>query len=545
MNKKEGFMIKLNLLGLIILMFHLDGKAQEKLIYHEIVTDNEGRIIPWYDNDPGKSFDHVINLVWSFWDTMRIDMNGLPYYMNHQVWEEKFNDRRGIGGDQLQMALSAWRLLYQYSGNERVKVNMCFMADYYLSHSLSKTDDKWPDIPYPYNTLIYSGIYDGDMVIGRDFTQPDKAGSFGNELVNLYKITGLKVYLDAAIKIANTLALQTGKGDYSNSPLPFKVNAVTGEVGTLIKETNDPTPVAKSSYTSNWAPALSLFLELRRLKKGEPELYLKAFETILQWMKEYPLENNRWGPFFEDVPGWSDTQINAMTFARFIMEHREYFPDWKENVKSIFDWVYQKLGNKTWEKYGVIVINEQTAYEMQGNSHTARQGADELLYCKISGDNSSYENALRQLIWSTYMVNEDGRNRYPNDENWLTDGYGDYVRHYLRAMAAEPALAPADQNHILSSTSVIRQADYHGRYNKILWNEEKENKAEKPLISYRAFDKEGTEVIRLVNKPSVVLLEERPMVEKEDGEGYIWKPLESGGILKVSRINGYRVQLLY
>jgi|WetSurSiteA1Bulk_404760.scaffolds.fasta_scaffold09867_2 hypothetical protein len=545
MNKKKGFMINLKLFGLIILMFHLNGKAQERLIYHEIVTDNEGKIIPWHDNDPGKSFDHVINLVWSFWDTMRIDLNGLPYYMNHQVWEEKFNDRRGIGGDQLQMALSAWRLLYAYSGNERVKVNMCFMADYYLSHSLSKTDDKWPDIPYPYNTLIYSGIYDGDMVIGKDFTQPDKAGSFGFELVNLYKITGLNVYLDAAIKIANTLALQTDKGDYSHSPLPFKVNAVTGEVGTLIKETNDPTPVAESSYTSNWAPTLSLFLELRKLKTGQFELYGRAIETILQWMKEYPLKNNRWGPFFEDVPGWSDTQINAMTFARFIMEHREYFPDWKENVKSIIDWVYQRLGNKAWENYGVIVINEQTAYEMQGNSHTARQGSDELLYCKISGDNSRYENAVRQLIWSTYMVNDDGRNRYPNDENWLTDGYGDYVRHYLRAMAAEPALAPADENHILSSTSVVRQADYHGSHGKALWNEEKNNALGNPQINYRTFDKAGTEVIRLIKKPTSVMLGEKPLTEKEEGEGYSWMPLESGGILKINRINGYRVQVLY
>ena len=66
-------------------------------------------------------------------------------------------------------------------------------------------------------------------------------------------------------------------------------------------------------------------LELRRLKKGQGELYGKAFETILQWMKEYPLKNNRWVRFLEDVTGWSDTQINAMTFARFIMEHREYF----------------------------------------------------------------------------------------------------------------------------------------------------------------------------------------------------------------------------
>ena len=531
----------------IILTFFLitsNGVSQEKLIYHDIQTDKEGNIIPWYDKDPGKSFDHVIDLVWNFWDTMRIDMNGLPYYMNHQVWEEEYNDRRGIGGDQLQMALSAWRLLYAYTGNERVKANMCFMADYYLSHSLSKPGDKWPDIPYPYNTLIYSGEYDGDMVIGKNFTQPDKAGSFGYELMNLYKITGLKVYLDAVINIANSLASHTGKGDYSSSPLPFKVNAITGEAGTLIKEINDPAPVASSTYTSNWAPTLCLFLELQKMKKGQPDSYGSAFEMILQWMMEFPLQNNRWGPFFEDVPGWSDTQMNAMTFARFIMEHREYFPDWRVNVKSIIDWVYKRLGNRTFEKYGVVVINEQTAYEVPGNSHTSRQGADELLFIKLTGDSSSYKNALRQLVWSTYMVNDDGKNRYPNDENWLTDGYGDYVRHYLRAMAADSTLAPSAENHILSSTSVIQQADYHGRNNKKLWNENDKEVTRKPLIHYRTFDKEGTEVIRMVKKPSGVLLDEKPMVEKSNGEGYTWQSLGTGGILNINRLNGNRVHIL-
>jgi hypothetical protein len=418
------------------------------------------------------------------------------------------------------------------------------MADYYLSHSLSKPDDKWPDIPYPYNTLIYSGIYDGDMVIGKNFTQPDKAGSFGYELINLYKITGLTVYLDASIKIANTLASHTEKGDYDHSPMPFKVNPVTGKTGTLIRGLNDPTPIASSTYTANWAPALSLFLDLIKLGKGQTEEYRMAFNNILQWMKDFPLKNNRWGPFFEDVPGWSDTQMNAMTFARFIMEHREYFSDWKENVKSIIDWVYKRLGNKTYEKYGVVVVNEQTAYEVPGNSHTARQGADELLYTKLTGDSSRYENAVRQLIWSTYMVNDDGRNRYPNDENWLTDGYGDYVRHYLRAMAADPRLAPSDENHILSTTSVIQQADYHGRSNKMLYDEANKNVILRPIIQYRTFDKTGTEVLRLVSKPAGILLDDKPITQKEAGEGYSWQPTEKGGVLQVNRLNGNRVQIL-
>ena len=30
---------------------------------------------------------------------MRRDPNGLPYYMDHQVWNKDFDDPRGIGGD--------------------------------------------------------------------------------------------------------------------------------------------------------------------------------------------------------------------------------------------------------------------------------------------------------------------------------------------------------------------------------------------------------------------------------------------------------------
>jgi len=241
------------------------------------------------------------------------------------------------------MALSSWRLLYAYTGNERIKENMKFIADYYLSHSLSPSNAAWPDIPYPYNTLLYSGIYDGDMIIGKNYTQPDKAGSFGIELVHLYKIIKdqyfhhvERLYLEAAVKIANTLAQHVRDGDENNSPLPFKVNAITGETGQLKDNNRSDQNVGTSSYTSNWCGTLELFLELQELNAGDVQLYKQAFDKILTWMKKYPLSNNKWGPFFEDVPGWSDTQINAITFAQFMMNHRELFPEWKKNVKKIF-----------------------------------------------------------------------------------------------------------------------------------------------------------------------------------------------------------------
>ena len=526
---------------------YFDKTRNGFLAFHPIKTDSAGKIVSWYGEGPGQSFDFVIRAVWNFWDTIRMDMNGLPYYMNHQVWRPGINDRRGIGGDQLSMALSSWSLLYQYTGNEKIKENMKFIADYYLSHSLSPENAEWPNIPFPYNTLIYSGRYDGDMVIGKDFTQPDKAGSFGDELITMYKISQNARYLDAAMAIANTLARHTKEGDNDHSPLPFKVNAITGEICKLQSNLGNHTDVGESAYTTNWIGTLHLFEKLIQLNAGNIDAYKNAHKIILEWMKNYPLKTNKWGPFFEDIPGWSDTQINAVTFARYMMLKQDEFPGWEEQVKRIFNWVYEKLGNNDWQKYGVRVVNEQTAYQTPGNSHTSRQAATELMFASLTKDQSLVENAIRQLHWATYMVDDDGKNCYPRDEVWLTDGYGDYVRHFLRAMAAMPELAPSDVNHIIHSTSVICQADYYLDFNKTLVPDIPYDEVDKTLIYYRTYDKASTETLRLTAKPSAIIVDhKRPLEQRKDleNEGWTWQALNKGGILKIKHSTGTTIKII-
>ena len=155
-----------------------------------------------------------------------------------------------------------------------------------------------------------------------------------------------------------------------------------------------------------------------------------------------------------------------------------------------------------------------------------------------------YENAVRELNWATYMVDFDGRNRYPGDEPWLTDGYGDYVRHFLRAMDAIPSLAPPDGNHILSSTSVVQEADYEGNLKKFYGLGFENIDSTKVKLFYRTFDQAGNERIKLKKKPSSVLIENKPMVECRIGEGYEWTPMSSGGLLVIRRENGKRIILL-
>ena len=505
-----------------------DTVLSDSIVYHPVRVDQDGNILPWYSINAGTSYDYVIGRVWDFWKNMEVDSNGQKYFMNHQVWYPR-HDKRGLGGDQLMMALSSWDLYYNYTGDESLIENMKYMADYYLAHSLSSPESAWPDLPYPYNMVVESGIYDGDMILGKDYLQPDKAGSFGYELVHLYKKTGNEKYLEAAMKIANTLADKVQPGDQDNSPWPFKVNAKTGETGILVNNVSwyegmhedlkkSKTNIKKSGYTTFWTGTLGMFYELMELKKGDAVAYKKAFDITLNWLKTYPAKNNKWGPFFEDIPRWSDTQINATTYAMFIMEHPELDSNWKETVGNIFNWVYKELGNKQYIKYGITCIDEQTAYRVPGNSHTARQASMDLLYWEKTGDTTRVRNAVRQLNWATYMVDSDGKNFYPTNAIWMTDGYGDYVRHYVRAMAAAPQLAPDSSDHLLRTTSIVKKISYQPNQ-----------------VAYTTFSPSSEELLRLTAKPKGVNANGKAL--KETGElnkeGWTWQSLSKGGVLKI------------
>jgi Bacterial Ig domain len=504
-----------------MLVFHPRAFAapQEQLGYHRIKTDSSGKIVPWYSSDPGEAYDHVIHKVWEFWKNMKSCPNGVKYYMQHQVWTDPGEDPRGLGGDQLAMALSSWRLLYEYTGDPSVVENMRYIADYYIGHGLSKSDALWPNLFYPYNTELHSGVYDGDMRAGKGVLQPDKAASFAAELLDLYKITGDEKYLRAAAGVADTLGAKIQPGDAGHPPWPYRVNAETGEV--------------KFWYTTNYTGALRLFNGLIELKSPNSAKYEQAFAMLSEWLKKYPIQDQKWGPFFEDVGDWSDTEINADTMATYILEHPEWDAGWREDSKAILDWSRAMFWNDGWLKYGVRPTNEQTVYPVPANSHTARHASVELIYAEKTGDKSEKAGAIRALDWATYMVADDGRNCFPYDMNWLTDGYGDYVRHYLRAMAAAPELAPHDQNHLLRSSSVVKTIRYRAED-----------------VAYSTFDAEGRELLRLTFTPTIVtagskrLVRVERLADLEHQEGYTFDAAgDVEGVLRIHHIESPDVEI--
>src|ERR1035437_1600447 len=117
---------------------HVSQKQNDTILisdtiqYHPVrINKADGSILPWYSSNSGDSYDTVLLLVWHFWDKMEADSNGLKYYMNHQVWKPG-HDMRGLGGDQINMALSSWTLLYAYTGYQAIVENMKYLADTYL-----------------------------------------------------------------------------------------------------------------------------------------------------------------------------------------------------------------------------------------------------------------------------------------------------------------------------------------------------------------------------------------------------------------------------
>jgi hypothetical protein len=126
-------------------------------------------------------------------------------------------------------------------------------------------------------------------------------------------------------------------------------------------------------------------------------------------------------------------------------------------------------------------------------------------------------------------VDWDGKNRYIRDDVWLTDGYGDYVRHYLRAMAAMPELAPPHKNKLLESSSVIRHIEYAPE-----------------KIDYETFDPASVEILRLTGQPFKILAAGNvlPQVDQPGVDSWTWTPLGTGGVLRIQHEHANKITIL-
>jgi hypothetical protein len=528
--------------GIALLLAAGPSPAQQ-LFWHPVRLDQQGKLLSWVDADA--PYSEILRADWEMFKSIPAQSNGLPTYFTYPEFNGLNDPNQPFFAGRpwahnpagLFAMLTDSALLYHaYCGDDVVMDRVRDMLDHMLQYGTTGASNSWAQVPYSSSDAgnpVYAGGTDtlycdqenhtpcgrGD---GVGFLEPDKVGELGCAYLQYYEFSLDKKYLQAAIRCADALAAHVRAGDASHSPWPFRVDALTG---THIRE----------EYTANTIGPIRLFDELLRLKQGDRKSYSRARNMAWRWLMTYPVQNQVWTQYFEDVLIYADyrtnrNQYSALETARYLLQHPEMDPDARAHARRILDWVTgfftvdsRTMGGKheKGHQWGAEVLSEQVNDMDKMASHTSRYASVLALWYEVTGDPAFKERAFRSFNWATYASREDGLVLASLDQPtgyWFSDGYGDYLRHFQRGMASVPEWAPAKESHLLGSTSVVRTIEY----------------ADKE-IAYTTFDADAREVLRLRQAPASIATGGKSLRRVEAlvprAEGYTSEALAGGGFV--------------
>ena len=491
-----------------------------------VELDAQGKLLPWpMPDNIGYSYSsHVLSQWTILWD--QYNRQRLPYYhccfdIDRTTYELipdlKWANSTGYLRAMLQGFIER---LYPYTGDPRMLTFLEDFVDYELVHGTTPADYAWANVPY---ASADPGVadYRGWSNHGHDYIEPHVVGEDGYAYLRLYEMTGNTKYLQAAIRCANALVKNYHEGDETHSPWPVRCYAKDGT-------TRGEKPMGP--YSANVIEPIMLFDELIRLQQGNLADYTRTRQNAWLWFQTYPLVNNVWVGYFEDVaPSMGNmNQVIPLEFARYVLLHPEKDPAWREHARQLIEWV------KTTPKWPKYIVHGATVTTEQGDgvnfccnlpnqccdSHTSRLAAVEALYFAKTGDTDYRESAFRSFNWVTYFQGLPGKAHAPWGENqwWFTDEFTDGPRRLMDAFWAVPEWAPSDESHLLGSSSVVTRISYG-----------------KGSVTYSTFDPESTDVLRLDFVPESVMANGRSIKRAQrlptTESGYIFD--ESTHVLRI------------
>ncbi|MCE9612824.1 MAG: hypothetical protein K8T26_01020 [Lentisphaerae bacterium] len=524
------------------------------ILGHPITFDSAGHVLSWHQPEvPGAGYDHVVRLAAEFFlKRCPVDpRTGLPLYLVTSSFSKPDLKALTYTGDVWPStpacvhagAVESFAVgYYGYTGDPACLGVVGKMLDHQMAHGTTPTNFAWPGVPYA-SADPFAATYEGGMMFEHDGSrgdglhgiEPDKVGELGYGYVRFYEITQNTNYLQAALQCADVLAAHAREvklekstlrfSTADQSPWPFRVNARTG--------------VVISDYTSNVLAPVMLFDELIRiadrvaLQAERKAAYQAARDLAWAWLysRNGPMKTFVWNGYFEDIPNDPSCANRVQTtpgeLAKYLIRHPGLDPNVDANVATLIRWIATVFKADGWD-----AIKEQLwCYEPMG-SHTARYGAACALFFERTGDPYYKEQATRFLNYATYMTLEDGFVAVgPNWPGaWWSDGYTDYVRHFIDAMGAVPEWAPASENHLLRSSSVVQQIRYAA-----------------DSITLTTFDANADLVFRLTAQPARVLVDGQALtVGARPAPGQAsWTPLPAGGVLRILGAPGKTVAIAW
>jgi hypothetical protein len=516
------------------------SSAGSTLAGHAVVLDGGGKLLSWVQPQD-QAYATVVRLAWERLLTgFPVESNGLPTWLSYccfdgetlrgQPWPH--NPACVYAG--LVQGAAAY---HAFSGDRRVIALVQRALDHQLTNGTTPADPawEWPAVPYAssdHGAVRYRGAHDfryaekddprprlgrGD---GYGVIEPDKVAELGFAYLTAWELTEDPRYREAALACARALARHVRVGDAERSPWPFRVVAETG--------------VVREEYCANLAPTLRLLDELARLGIGEVEDWRRARQVAWDWLVAHPFRNDVWANYFEDLfwlPKPTNlNQYDAGEMARCLLENPAREPAASERARHLLDWIERSFGGATEKEAGVqwgaLAVSEQVEYAYKMGSHTSRFASLQALLYEKTGDPSAREKAFRSFNWASYMCDRRGVVRVGPVEasHWFSDGYGDYIRHFMAGMGAIPEWAPAGESHLVRSSSVVTEVAYEPR-----------------SVRYRTFDASGEEVLRLAFEPKAVTLEGEPLRRVRATEEPGWSFDPKTRVLRVRRSAARRV----
>jgi hypothetical protein len=478
-----------------------------------VALDSEAKLLPWpMPENVGYSYSSYFLTQWTIvWDQYNRDR--LMYFYCcfdfDRTTYELIPDRHWANSTGYLRAMMQGFVerLYPYTGDPHTVEFLEHFFDYELEHGLTPENYAWAGVPYP-SANPGSARYTGWSQHGEDFVEPHVVGEDGYAYLRLYEMTGNTKYLLEAVRCAEALAKNYKPGDATVSPWPYRCFARDGSIAGN---------KAMFPYSANVVEPIMLFDELIRLRQGDVASYQRAREGAWAWLMKYPMRDNVWVGYFEDVQASMDSmnQVIPLELARYLLLHPEKDPEWREHARKLIDWV------KTTPKWPKYVVHGATVTTEQGDgknfccnlpnqccdSHSSRLAAAEALYYARTGDATYKQEAYRTYNWVTYWQGLPGNAHAPfSDQWWFTDEFADGPRRMMDAFWAVPEWAPEDESHLLGSSSVITKIAYG-----------------KGSVTYSTFDAESIDVLRLDFVPNSIRVGGRAIDRRNDleGEGYI------------------------
>jgi hypothetical protein len=453
---------------LLLCILPAAGQDGDRHYAHDVVLDADGIIAPWYAEPNGQfderarvAADTLLRYPWATSPTPA------PHYVYSGAWNVSDDGTislpplgdwdNGDLGQRMAYVLSGLTDYYRYSGDAAAIAHLYAAVDVLLAHGLTDEEHSWPGFPIsvptkgkPYGHADPHG-----------FIQLDIVGEVGYALVQAYRLTGERRWLEAAtrwgIQLAQHCDTRPGSppwGRYAN-----------------------PEDVPWEDLQTGGVVFILCFLDelIAMGVEGPDGIVPQARQAGVAYLRDVLLPDwltdDTWGRNYWD---WNDpVQAENVTefVCRYLIQHPDEFPNWRTDARNIMSLFLNRTSVSPHSMGGVY--SGAWAYPESSSccGLSLWYGPMELApvwleYGAVASDPWATEVGRRQAILATYDFHPTG----VVEDNimggaivagaWFKIAHPMALKHVLNTIAWMPELGASGENHILYSTGTIREVTY-------------------------------------------------------------------------------------